>query len=477
MIHQIMKRTLAIVTLFCLCGAFTAPAQYKAVNPQITKIVSEVSEDKVAAILKKLEGFGTRNIFSSQDDPVRGVGAARKWIYEQFRSYSPRLEVSFDQYRLKKDDSRASRVQSDVDLYNVVAVLPGTTNKEQRIIISGHYDSLNQQRAPGAPPIAPGDAPPGGGGGAGNAPQPPRDPNIDAPGVTDDGSGTACVMELARVLSQYTFEKTLVFVAFAGEEQGLLGSTLFAKKAKDTGMKIEAVLNNDIIGSDLSGDGRTDNHRLNVFSEDPQDSPSRQLARYIREVGERYVPAMNVDPVFRADRFGRGGDHTPFNLEGFAAVRFSTPTENFANQHTATDTFANTSPAYTTRVIKINAAAAASLAWAPKSPATTETVERNGRKMTSLLLTRGKSRYDALLKWKNENPEPDLAGYVILSRSTTSPYWEHEIYVGNVTEYNLPEVSIDDLVFAVKAVDKEGNESLASAYVQPSREKRTIQVY
>jgi hypothetical protein len=472
-----MSRTIPILTLFCLGGAFTAPAQYKAVNPQVAKVVSEVSEERVAAILKKLEGFGTRNIFSSQDDPVRGVGAARKWIYEQFRSYSPRLEVSFDQYKLKKDDSRASRVQSDVDLYNVVAVLPGTTNKEQRIIISGHYDSLNQQRPPGAA-AGPDSAPAAGGAGGGNGqPQPPRDPNVDAPGVTDDGSGTACVMELARVLSQYTFEKTLVFVAFAGEEQGLLGSTLFAKKAKDTGMKIEAVLNNDIIGSDIAGDGRTDNHRLNVFSEDPQDSPSRQLARYIREIGERYVPAMNVDPVFRADRFGRGGDHTPFNLEGFAAVRFSTPTENFANQHSITDTFANTSPAYTTRVIKINAAAAASLAWAPKSPATSETVERNGRKMTNLLLTRGKTRYEALLKWKNENPEPDLAGYVVLTRSTTAPYWEHEIYVGNVTEYTMPEVSIDDLVFAVKAVDKEGNESLASPYVQAPREKRTISVY
>jgi hypothetical protein len=474
-----LSRTIPILTLFCLGGASTAPAQYKAVNPQISKIVSEISEEKVAAILKKLEGFGTRNIFSSQDDPVRGVGAARKWIYEQFRSYSPRLEVSFDQYRLKKDEGRASRVTSDVDLYNVVAVLPGTTNKEQRIIISGHYDTVNQQRAPGAPPNAPGDAAPAGGGtGGGNGgPPPPRDPNVDAPGVTDDGSGTACVMELARVLSQYQFEKTIVFVTFAGEEQGLLGSTLFAKKAKDTGMKIEAVLNNDIIGSDIAGDGRTDNHRLNVFSEDPQDSPSRQLARYIREIGERYVPAMNVDPVFRADRFGRGGDHTPFNLEGFAAIRFSTPTENFANQHSTTDLFANTSPSYTTRVIKINAAAAASLAWAPKSPATSETVERNGRKMTTLLLTRGKTRYDAFLRWKSESPEQDLAGYVILYRSTTAPYWEHEIFVGNVTEYTLPEVSIDDLVFAIKAVDKEGNESLASPYVQPGREKRVISVY
>ncbi len=425
-----------------------------------------------AATLKKLEGFGTRNIFSTQDDPVRGVGAARKWIYEQFRSYSPKLEVSFDQYKVKKDEGRGSRIPNDVDLYNVVAVLPGTINKEQRIIISGHYDTVNLARPGGGPPNAPGDAAPAANAdGRGNgAPQPPRDPNIDAPGVTDDGSGTACVMELARVMSQYRFRKTIVFIAFAGEEIGLVGSTLYAKKAKDTGMKIEAVINNDIIGSDVSGNGRTDNRRINVFSEDPIDSPSRQLARYIREMGERYVPAMNVDPVFRADRFGRGGDHTPFNLEGFAAVRFSTPSENFNNQHSATDTFANTSPSYIAWATKVNGAAAASLAWAPKTPSTSETIERNGRKTTNLLLTRGRSRYDALLKWKNENPEPDLAGYVVVMRSTTAPYWEREVFVGNVTEYNLPEVSIDDLVFGVKAIDKEGNESLTEAYVQPPRE-------
>jgi Peptidase family M28 len=473
-----MKRLIPVLALLYLCGSPIAPAEYKGINPQIAKIVSEVSEERITATLKKLEGFGTRNIFSTQDDPVRGVGAARKWIYEQFRSYSPRLEVSFDQYKLKKDDSRASRVTSDVDLYNVVAVLPGTINKEERIIISGHYDTVNLSRPGGGAPNAPGDAAPAAvAEGAPRGPQPPRDPNIDAPGVTDDGSGTACVMELARVMSQYQFEKTIVFVTFAGEEMGLLGSTLYAKKAKDTGMHIEAVLNNDIIGSDVSGDGRTDNRRLNVFSEDPDDSPSRQLARYIREVGERYVPGMNVDPVFRADRFGRGGDHTPFNLEGFAAVRFSTPSENFANQHSPTDTFANTSPSYVAWATKVNGAAAASLAWAPKAPATSETREVNGRKTTNLLLTRGRSRYDALLKWKSENPEPDIAGYVVLMRSTTAPYWQREIFVGNVTEYNLPGVSIDDLVFGVKAIDKDGNESLTSAYVQPPREKRTISVY
>jgi hypothetical protein len=470
-----MKRTFGILSLACsVC--VTAPAQYKAVNPQVSKIVSEVSEERIAETLKKLESFGTRNIFSTQDNPTRGVGAARKWVYEQFRSYSPRLEVSYDQYRLKKETTRGSRITDDVDLYNVVAVLPGTTNKEQRIIISGHYDTVAMNPRPaGAAPAdisaTPGDP------AAGGPRQPPRDPNADAPGVTDDGSGTACVMELARVLSQYQFEKTLVFVAFAGEEMGLLGSTLYAEKAKKLDQKIEAVLNSDIIGSDVAGDGRTENRRVNIFSEDPIDSPSREIARYMKEIGERYVPSMDVDPVFRADRFGRGGDHTPFNLEGFAAVRISTPAENFANQHSVTDTFANTSPAYIARVTKVNGAVAASLAWAPKSPLTADIIERDGRKITNLLLTRGRTRYDAQLKWKQVNPEADLAGYVIVSRKTTSPYWEREVFVGNVTEFTLPEVSIDDLIFGVKAVDKDGNESLVSPYVQGPRAKRKIETY
>lgn len=456
---------IALATLFLATAAL--PAQYKTPNPQVAKIVSEVSDEKITEILKKLESFGTRNILSTQDNPTRGVGAARKWIYEQFRSYSPKLEVSFDQYKLKKIEGRASRVPRDVDLYNVVAVLPGTTNKEERIIISGHYDSIVMGRPTGA-----GAAP-----AAGGAPPPMRDPDLDAPGVTDDGSGTACVMELARVLSHYEFEKTLVFIAFAGEEEGLLGASLYAEKARAASQKIEAVLNNDIIGSDVSGSGRMDNRRVSVFSEDPDDSPSRELARYIKDMGERYLPSMRVDTIFRADRFGRGGDHTGFNQEGFSAVRLSSPEENFANQHTVTDTFANTSVPYITMVTKINGAAAASLAWAPKAPVTSEVTERNGQKVTTLLLTRGKTRYDAALKWKQENPEADLAGYVVMWRSSTSPYWEHEVFVGNVTEYTLPDVSIDELVFGVKAIDKDGNESLVSPYVQAPRVKRKIEVY
>jgi hypothetical protein len=452
------------IILLCCCFAASLTAQYKAVNPQVSKIVSEVSEERITATLKKLEGFGTRNLLSSTDDPKRGIGAAREWIAEQFRGYSPRLEVSFDEYKLKKmEGRRAALVPRDVDLYNVVARLPGTVNPEQRIVISAHYDTIVIPLPTGGPRTS-------------EELPPLPDPNLDQPGVNDDGSGTACVMELARILSQYEFEKTLVFIAFAGEEEGLLGSTLYAEKARDQDQKIEAVLNNDVIGSEAGGSGRIENRRVNVFSDDPSDSPSRQIARYVKEIAERYVPGMRVDPVFRADRLGRGGDHTPFAQEGFGAVRFSSPQENLANEHSVTDTFANTSVPYIARVTRVNAAVAASLAWAPKAPQTVETIELAGQKIPSPMLSRGKSRSDALVRWKQEDPEADLAGYVIVTRPTTAPYWEREIFVGNVSEYTLPDVSIDDVVFGVKAIDKDGNESLVSPYVQPPRQKRKVEV-
>jgi hypothetical protein len=175
-------------------------------------------------------------------------------------------------------------------------------------------------------------------------------------------------MELARVMSQFEFDKTLVFVAFAGEEQGLVGSNLLAAKAKKENVQIEAVLNNDIIGTDVAGNGRMSNNSVSVFSDESMDSINQQLARYVREAGQRYIPGMKVETVFMQDRIGRGGDHTPFQLEGFAAVRISTPNENYANQHRATDVLEGVSIPYTTKVAKMNAAVAASLALAPKAP-------------------------------------------------------------------------------------------------------------
>jgi len=448
--RRIVLVILSLLVLDCPSGRSSPPASpepYGRVDPIVQRIVAAISEERIAENLRTLERFETRHTLSDPTHPTRGIGAARTWIFEQFRRYSPRLQVSFDTYYVKKQGQRLVR---DVELRNVVAVLPGTRQPERRIIICAHYDSLAIVRGP--------------------------DGQVDwtqtevfAPGVNDNGSGTAAVLELARVLSQYEFEKTLVFIAFAGEEQGLVGSTLYAQKARREGQIIEAVLNNDIIGSDVAGDGASANRVVWVFSEDPADSPSRQLARYVKRIGELYVPSMRVEMIFRHDRFGRGGDHTPFNHEGYAAVRLTTPNENFAHQHSATDTFANASPSYTALVTRINAAVAASLALAPKPPVVT--TERG-----MPLIGRGRSGYAAHLRWRNESPEPDLAGYVVVMRATTAPDWEREIFVGLMNEYVLEGVSIDAVTFGVKAVDREGHESLVSAYVIPPRPRATFEV-
>lgn len=450
----------------------TQPTQR--LDPKIQKIVADVSADRIAEIEKKLESFETRNTLSDPSQPNRGIGAARQWILDQFKSYSPRLQVSFDTHTIPK----GGRVWKEVELRNVVAVLPGKIPQaaSRWIMITGHYDSLNLR----VPQELRSD--------------PAKAAEIVAPGVTDDGSGTACVMECARVLSQYEFDATLVFVALAGEEQGLIGARAMAKRLKEKSQTIQAVLNNDIIGSEVSGNGVIDNRRVLVMSEDPNDSPSRQIARYVKRIGERYFPEMTVDLIFRYDRFGRGGDHTAFNQEGFAGVRITTPNENFANQHSPTDTFANTSPTYAAKVTRINAAAAAAMALAPRSPivsrpapaatgtaattpatnpATTAAADPDEaaaprRQPTGPGLSRG-GGYDAVLRWDQPDPEADLAGFIVVVRSTTSPDWEREIWAGNVKEFTLKNTSIDQVVFGVKAVDKEGHESPVSAYVLAPR--------
>jgi hypothetical protein len=310
------------------------------------------------------------------------------------------------------------RMTGEVEVTNVVAVLPGKSLPETQVVVASHYDTVTMRGA------------------------------AAAPGVVDNGSGVATMLELARVMSQYEFDKTLVFVSFEAEEQGLVGATLHAEKALKQKQVIEAVLNDDIIGSDWSGNGFRFTHGVRVFSDEPMDSGSRALARYVKETGERYVPEMTVDLVYRRDRFGRGGDHTPFHARGYAAVRFTTPAENYQNQHGPGDSFENASAAYTTRIARVNAAAAASLALAPKPPALRG-------------LGRGSSQYDAVARWE---PDARAAGYALVIRSTLAPYWEREIYVGKVTEYTLKNFSIDDVVIGVKAYSPDGVESLVSAF-------------
>jgi len=484
--------------LACLCVALSVfarigPADEKAVNPQIAKIANEVSEDRIKAIIEKLVSFGTRNTMSDATDPAHGVGAARQWILDQMQSYSPKLQVRFDKYRVKK---QGQRIFKDVDLYNVIAVLPGKTMAETQIWITGHYDSLNL----GAPRTPPASTETSAASGPATNDNPlsatqnmtpadfEKNAALPAPGACDDGSGTAAVMELARVMSQYEFDKTLVFVAFAGEEQGLIGSSLQAAKAHKENVAIEAVLNNDIVGTDTSGNGRFGNTSLSVYSDETMDSPSQQLSRYAREIGERYMPSMKVNTVFMGDRLGRGGDHTPFQWEGYAAVRFSTPNEIYANQHHATDLLENMSVPYTAKVARVNGVVAASLALSPKPPVVMRIPPAPARaagapesagptppRRPTPTISRGKSGYDALLQWKPAGPEDAIKGYMIVIRPTTSPYWEQEIYVGKVTQYLMKDVSIDELMFGVKAIGVDGGESLVAPYVYPARVKTEIE--
>ena len=478
-----MKRLPPIACLPLLITSATLAQQPETqLNPAVAQIVDAVSQQRIEATLKKLESFGTRYILSAQDDPAHGIGAAKRWIRDELASYSPRLQVSYQDFSIKKG-SRRGQVIRDVAVSNIVAVLPGMTQKDRYVLITAHYDSLHQVRKPYAGPeqtiaelvrqgIEESEArqflrilPPDRQQGPLNF-EATADEAV-APGVTDDGSGTATVMELARVMSQHQFDKTIVFIAFAGEEVGLSGSSVYASEAKKSGMRIEAVLNNDIIGSDVSGDGRSQTNVLRVFSASPDDSTPRELARYAKLIAERYVPSMQVEMVFRGDRFLRGGDHRPFVNEGFAAVRLTSASENYDNQHTATDTFANTSVPYATRVARMNAAVLASLALAPAPPVLNWTwssgPDKGGHEP---MLTRGKSGYDAVLHWL-PNTEPDLAGYAVMIRSTTSPVWEREIWVGNVTTYTMPDVSIDDIVIGLKAVDRDGNQSIVSCYAEP----------
>ena len=498
-----LSRTLVAMAVSIGLTAGFASAEDKGVNPKIQEMMGQVSEARIKAILEKLESFGTRNTMSNQDDPARGVGAARTWILNEMTSYSPKLQVRFEKFRVKK---QGQRIFKDVDLYNVVAYLPGKKMPETVVVVSAHYDSLNLGTRPAGAAAGPGTEA-GGGAGAGAGAGAPgntaatmtladfeKNAELPAPGVCDDGSGTAAVMELARVMSQYEFDKTIAFVTFAGEEQGLIGSSLQAVKAKKESQAIEAVLNNDIIGTDVAGNGRMGNGVVNIYSDETMDSVSQQLSRYVREVGERYLPSMKINTVFMGDRLGRGGDQTPFQWEGFAAVRVSTPNEIYANQHRATDTLANMSVPYTAKVAKVNLVAAANLALAPKPPivmpepragggrqgggapgtaGATPGAGGGGRRPTPMIARGG--GYDAVLRWRAAGPDDDIKGYAIVIRQTTSPYWEQEIYVGKVNTYTLKDVSIDDAKFGVKAIGVNGAESLVTSYAYPPRQKVEIE--
>ena len=437
--------------------------QTGSLNPQIQKIVSEVSASNIETIIKKLVGFGTRHTLSETESDTRGIGAARRWIKSEFERYSReaggRLQVEFDEFMQEP----VRRIPTATKIVNVVATLPGTQpeSKDRIYVVSGHYDSCV-------------------------CAQDSLDGTSDAPGANDDASGTAAVMEMARVMSKYKFDATLVFIAVAAEEQGLNGSTHWAEMAKQKNLNIAGMITNDIIGSSRAEDGRVDDSHVRVFAEGipavnelsnelrallqtggENDTPARQLARYIKEIGEKYVGGMNVNIIYRRDRYLRGGDHSPFLARGYAAVRMTEPNEDYKHQHQKVRTENGVKYGdlpefvdfkYVAQVTRINAASLASMALAPASP-------------SDVGMDTSRLENDTTLVWQ-ANKEPDLAGYQIVWRETTSPFWQHKVSAGNVTRYSVKGVSKDNYLFGVQAVDKDGNASVA-VYPLPVRRQRS----
>lgn len=451
-----MKLRPAVLFLMIFMLGFSVFAQTtkEKPNPEIQKMLREISAKNIEATIRRLVGFGTRNTNSSQTDPKRGIGAARDWIFAEFEKISRDCGGCLLVEKQTFLQPKAARVPEPVNVTNVVATLRGTTDPDRIYVVSGHYDSMCSN---------------------------PSDGTCDAPGANDDASGTAAVIEIARVMSKRKFDATVIFITVAGEEQGLLGSRYFAEQAKAKQLNIEAMLNNDIVGGVTTHKNSPDRKKVRVFSEGvpsneteqqaatrrsvggENDSPSRQLARFIKETADLYLKDFSVWMIYRRDRYLRGGDHIPFLEQGYPAVRFTEPNEDFTHQHqnvrTENGVFYGDTPEfvdfeYVAQVARVNAAALAALALAPARP-------KNVGIVTARLTN------DTDLKW-DANQDADLAGYEIVWRETTSPVWTNSKFVGNVTSYTMSGMSKDNYFFGVRAVDKDGNKSPV-VYPRPMR--------
>jgi peptidase M28-like protein len=425
--------------LFCQ----TSPSK----DPQIEKMVQQVSADSLRSYVNRLVSFGTRNTLSTQTDPKRGIGAARLWVLSRFeefaRTSNGRLTAVIDTTTYKKDGRRVDR---DILLGNVVATLKGTDANDNRIfIISGHLDNMRTNV---------------------------MDSSSDAPGANDDASGTAAVIECARVMSKYSFPATVIFVAVSGEEQGLLGSTYMAEKAKKENLNIEAVLNNDIMGGNNKNEtNKTNTNEVRVFSEGlsildtgraetmirnlglENDGKARQLARYVKEIGERYVKGLRIVMIYRNDRFLRGGDHLPYVQRGFGAVRITDMNENYNHQHQDVrlengiqygDLPEFMDFEYLRKNTCMNLCNLANLA---KSPAMPKDVKVETKKLTNF----------TNLTW-GAPAAGKVKGYYVLMRETTSSVWQKRFFTSEL-KMDLPN-SKDNYFFAVQSVSEGGNEGL-----------------
>ena len=453
--------SLLIILMAVNCMVLAQPARRNvpARNRAISNIVREIDARNIEATIRKLVSFGTRNTLSEQNDPKRGIGAARDWLYAEFLKVAEASQGRMTVEKQSYEQQKAARVPQPTILTNVVATLKGSQPEatDRIYVVSGHYDSMCSS---------------------------PTDAKCDAPGANDDASGTAAVLEMARVMAKYEFDATIVFMAVAGEEQGLLGSTHFAEEAKKKNWNVDAMFTNDIVGNTLGGNGVRDRGNVRVFSEGvpsneteaeantrrsvggENDSASRQLARFIKEIGDSFVPQFKVMLMYRRDRYGRGGDHIPFLERGYPAVRFTEVNEEFRHQHQNVriengvqfgDLPEFVDFAYIANVARVNAASLAALAWAPSRP-----------KDVTILTARLSN--DTELRWE-ANKEPDLAGYEIVWRETTDAVWTNSKPVGNVTSFTMKGMSKDNYFFGVRAIDKDGNRSPVT-YPRPQARQR-----
>ncbi|MDP2414170.1 M20/M25/M40 family metallo-hydrolase [Daejeonella sp.] len=437
-----------LLSLF-IFSAFSGHSQTVTIrqDQQIKKMVDEVSAQNIEMIVRKLVTFETRHSLSDTLSTTTGIGAARNWIKSELERYSKasggRLKVEFDTFTQPAD---GRRIASPTIMKNVLGILPGTDPADDRVfIVSGHYDS----RASDV-----------------------NDSKIFAPGANDDASGTAAAIELARVMSQYKFNCTLIFVAMVAEEQGLYGAANLAKRAKAEKWNLAGMITNDIVGNTYGMEtGIKDNNSVRIFSEgvsgvespeeaarrastgSENDGQARQFARYLKEIGERYVDQLNVKLIYRRDRYLRGGDHTPFSQQGFAGIRITEMNEDFDRQHQNVrkengvdygDLPDFVDYNYTQKVTRMNLASLANLALAPREPLNVGVV-------TSGLTNK------TVLKWENPVGEKP-AGYYVVMRETTSPVWEKKFFItGNTASLNY---SKDNYYFGVQSVDADGHESL-----------------
>lgn len=419
---------------------------YSQQDMRIYAIIDSVSSKRIIQDVKTLANFGTRHTLSDTLSQTRGIGAARRWIKKSFEEISKEcnncLEV-FEQKNYFKADGR--RITRDVWINNIIAIQRGSKYPNRYVIMSGDIDSRVSD---------------------------PNDFESDSPGANDNATGMAGTMEAARVLSKYTFENSIVYVGLSGEEQGLYGGKGLAQYALENNWNVIGILNNDMIGNIEGVDGVIDNRSFRIFSEPTPpteterqrnqrrfyggevDGISRQLARYVYTATKTYMPEMNPMLIYRLDRFGRGGHHRPFNDVGFAGIRIMESHENYNRQHQDIrtengiyygDVITGVNAAYAAKLTAVNTIALASLAWAPAAP--------------KKLAIGGVVAPNTILKW-TVSESKNIEGYKVYWRHTTSPNWEFSRFVGKANEVTLKGIVIDNFLFGVAAVGKNGHESL-----------------